>query len=518
MSRTSLSQETLGHSKWASWVRSGTPLPNVDGYLQEWEVFFDQYASQVDRWHRRNAGYHKAIASLARFYIPPGSKVLEVGSGSGDLLEALQPERGLGIDISGKMVRHAEKKYARLQFRKMAAEHLDLEQEKFDFIVLSDLVGFLYDIRVVLERLQKVCHSGTKIVINWYSNLWHPILALAERVGLKYPQPLLNWTTVEDIQNLLYLSGFEIVHQRSHILLPKRVPLLATLLNRYLAHVPGFRWMCLTNWIVARPTDLKPFHSKPTVSVVCPCRNEEGNIEQLVNRLPFMGAHTELIFVEGHSKDNTLAECRRVAATATNKDIKVFVQPGRGKGDAVRLGFAKARGDILMILDADLSVDPEDLTQFYDALVAGKGEFINGSRLVYTKDPQAMRFLNLLGNKFFAFLLSNLLGQPIKDSLCGTKVLRSSDYNRIAKNRKYFGDFDPFGDFDLLFGAAKQNLKIVEVPIRYRQRTYGTTNISRFSHGWLLLRMCGKAAQKLLFILNTTSDQKPEEAAEHERV
>jgi len=508
MSRTSLSQETLGHSKWASWVRSGTPLPNVDGYLQEWELFFDQYASEVDRWHRQNAGYHKAIASLARFHIPTGSKVLEVGSGNGDLLDALEPERGLGIDISGKMVRHAERKYGHLQFRKMAAEHLDVGQEQFDFIVLSDLVGFLYDIRVVFERLRKVCHPGTKIVINWYSNLWHPILVLAERLGLKYPQPLLNWTTREDIQNLLYLAGFEIVHQRSHILLPKRVPLLATLLNRYLAHVPGFRWMCLTNWIIAKPADLKPFHSTPTVSVVCPCRNEEGNIEQLVNRLPSMGAHTELIFVEGHSKDNTLAECRRVAATATNKDIKVFVQPGRGKGDAVRLGFAKARGEILMILDADLSVDPEDLTQFYDALVEGKGEFINGSRLVYTKDPQAMRFLNLLGNKFFAFLLSHLLGQPIKDALCGTKVLSRSDYNRIAQNRKYFGDFDPFGDFDLLFGAAKQSLKIVEVPIRYRQRTYGTTNISRFSHGWLLLRMCGKAAQKLLFTSDMTRDKK----------
>jgi glycosyltransferase involved in cell wall biosynthesis len=212
-----------------------------------------------------------------------------------------------------------------------------------------------------------------------------------------------------------------------------------------------------------------------------------------------MGAHTELIFVEGHSQDDTLSECHRMATSAADKDIKVFVQTGRGKGDAVRLGFAKATGDILMILDTDLSVDPEDLPQFYDALVGGKGDFINGSRLVYTKDADAMRFLNLLGNKFFAFVLSHLLGQPIKDALCGTKVLRRTDYEQIASNRSYFGDFDPFGDFDLLFGAAKQNLKIVEIPVRYRQRTYGTTNISRFSHGWLLLRMCYKAARTLLF-------------------
>ena len=214
-----------------------------------------------------------------------------------------------------------------------------------------------------------------------------------------------------------------------------------------------------------------------------------------------MGSHTELIFVEGHSQDDTIEQCRRVAAVTPDKDIKIFTQNGRGKGDAVRLGFSKASGDILIILDADLSVAPEDLPQFYDALVTGKGEFINGSRLVYAKDPQAMRFLNLLGNKFFALLLSRLLGQPIKDTLCGTKVLYRNDYGRIAGSRAYFGDFDPFGDFDLLFGAAKLNLKIVEAPIRYRQRTYGTTNISRFSHGWLLLRMSAYAARKLLFIL-----------------
>jgi hypothetical protein len=382
----------------------------------------------------------------------------------------------------------------------MSAEQLDLQGEQFDFIVLSDLVGYLYDIRLVLERLRQACHARTRLVIHWYSRLWQPILALAEKIGLKYPQPLLNWTTIEDIQNLLYLAGFEVIHRSGHLLLPKQVPLLNTLANRYLAHVPGFRWMCLTNWIVARPTGLRQLDAVPPVSVICPCRNEAGNIEPLVRRLPPMGIHTELIFVEGHSKDNTLEECRRVAASVPQKDIRVFVQEGQGKGDAVRLGFAKASGDILMILDADLSVAPEDLPQFYHALVSGKGEFINGSRLVYANDPHAMRFLNLVGNKFFALVLSRLLGQPVKDTLCGTKVLHRSDYERIAKSRAYFGDFDPFGDFDLLFGATKQNLKIVEIPVRYRQRTYGTTNISRFTHGWLLMKMCFTAARKLLFI------------------
>jgi SAM-dependent methyltransferase len=498
--KANLVQEEQGHVAWVRTLRNESLPQSLDDYSTQWEAFFDHYSAQVDRWHRRNAGYHKAIASLARFYVPADARVLEIGSGNGDLLAALQPSYGLGIDISHQMVRLAASKYPHLHFRQMAAEHLELPGEPFDIIVLSDLVGYLYDIRLVFERLRGICHARTRLVIHWYSRLWQPLLVFAEKLGLKYPQPLLNWTTFEDIQNLLHVAGFEAVHRRAHILLPKQVPLLTTLLNRYVAHVPGLRWLCLTNWMIARPTELRRGKMVPRVSVICPCRNEAGNIAELVRRLPAMGTHTELIFVEGHSTDNTLEACRRTAAREAEKDIKVFVQKGRGKGDAVRLGFAQATGDILMILDADLSVAPEDLPQFYNALVSGKGEFINGSRLVYAKDPHAMRFLNLLGNKFFALLLSLLLGQTIKDTLCGTKVLYRSDYERISRNRTYFGEFDPFGDFDLLFGAAKQNLKIVEIPIRYRQRTYGTTNISRFSHGWLLLKMSSIAAHKLLFI------------------
>jgi glycosyltransferase involved in cell wall biosynthesis len=268
--------------------------------------------------------------------------------------------------------------------------------------------------------------------------------------------------------------------------------------NRFLAHLPVFRWFVWTNWVVARPIP-RAAPVPPSVTVVCPCRNEEGNIVQAVRRLPALGSHTELIFVEGHSKDGTLEECRRVAAAHPEVDIKVMVQSGKGKGDAVRLGFAHATGDMLIILDADLSVAPEDLPQFYDAMVSGAGEFVMGSRLVYTMDPKAMRFLNLLGNRFFGLLLSVLIGQPIKDTLCGTKVIWREDYAHLAAGRSHFGDFDPYGDFDLIFGAAKLNLRIVEIPVRYRERTYGAPNISRFADGWLLLRMSALAAGRLFF-------------------
>jgi SAM-dependent methyltransferase len=488
------------YSRWALDVRKGKLPADMEEHLRSMEEFFDHYAGNVEKWLRRNAGYHGMIASLCRFYIPESARVLEIGSGTGYLLAATAPSRGLGIDLSPGMARLAGSRHPELEFRCMAAENLELDGEKFDYIILSDLVGLLYDIRLVLQRLRSACHAQTRIIIHWYSLLWQPILSLAEKTGLKYPLPLLNWTTGEDVGNLLRLADFEVVRNRAHILLPKHIPLLTPFANHFMAPLPVMRNFALTNWVVARPMRLDGERPRPSVSVICPCRNEAGNIHQIADRLPMMGAHTELIFVEGHSKDTTLEECRRVAASDPDQDIKVVVQEGRGKGDAVRLGFAKATGDILMILDADISVSPEDLVDFYEALVGGKGDFINGSRLVYTMDARAMRFLNLLGNKFFALLLSKMMGQPVKDSLCGTKVLWRDSYLKLAAGRGYFGELDPFGDFDLLFGAAKLNLKIIDIPVRYRQRVYGSTNINRFADGALLLRMCRKAAAKLFFV------------------
>jgi glycosyltransferase involved in cell wall biosynthesis len=236
------------------------------------------------------------------------------------------------------------------------------------------------------------------------------------------------------------------------------------------------------------------------VSVVVAARNESGHIDELMARIPEMGAGTEIIFVEGNSTDDTYQAIERSIANNPHKNCRLLKQPGKGKGDAVRAGFAVATGDILMILDADITVPPEDLPRFYDLIASGEAEFVNGVRLVYPMDTDAMRFANLIGNKFFSWAFSWLLGQPIRDTLCGTKVLSRADYQRIADNRAHFGDFDPFGDFDLLFGAARLNLKILEVPIRYRARRYGETNISRWKHGVLLLRMVVFAARRIKFI------------------
>ncbi|HUO63505.1 MAG TPA: glycosyltransferase, partial [Terriglobales bacterium] len=413
--------------RWARRVRSERPPAALGEYLAGFEAFFDDYAERIGYWRARNPGYHESIARTARFYVPRGARVLEVGCGTGDLLASLEPSEGVGVDLSGAMVKAASQRHPHLEFRQAAAERLELPGREFDYIIFSDLVGYLFDIRVALERLRAVSHPGTRIIINWYSRLWQPVVHLLEALGLKYPLPLLNWTTVGDIENLLRLAGFEAMRARGHILLPLRLGPISRFANRVLAHLPVLRSFVWTNWVVARPIS-RPPAIPPSVTVVCPCRNEEGNIPEVVSRLPKLGSHTELIFVEGHSKDGTLDTCRRVAAAHPGLDIKVMVQNGTGKGDAVRLGFERASGDMLMILDADLSVAPEDLPQFYEAMVSGAGEFVMGSRLVYTMDPKAMRFLNLLGNRFFGLLLSVLVGQAIKDTLCGTKVIWRRDY------------------------------------------------------------------------------------------
>ena len=461
----------------------------------------DYISQKRDKYIRRNRYYYKDMIKFLRFNIPVNSKVLEIGCGTGYLLNALKPARGVGIDISPGMIATAKENYNHLEFYQMDAENLQL-QETFNFIIISDTLGYFEDIQKAFKELAKVTHPGTRIIITYHSFLWQPLLKLAEWLHLKMPQPHLNWLNKRDIINLLELEGFDIIKRGRRFLFPKFFPLLSWFFNKYIAHLPLFNRLCITGYIITRPSVFGAVDSKDySVSVIVPARNEAGNIENAVKHTPRLGKHTEIIFVEGHSTDNTLAEIKRVYEKYKNEwDIKYTVQEGKGKGDAVREGFAMANGDILMILDGDLTVPPEDLSKFYNAITTGKGEYINGSRLVYPMEKQAMRMLNVLGNKFFSIMFSWLLGQPLKDTLCGTKVISKENWEKLAANRSYFGEFDPFGDFDLIFGASKLNLKIVEVPIRYRAREYGKTNISRFRHGWLLLKMVFFAMNKIKFV------------------
>jgi SAM-dependent methyltransferase len=458
--------------------------------------YFDSISQVREKWNKTNSYYHKLIGKYYKFLIPEGSKVLEIGCGTGDLLDRVKPGVGVAIDISDEMIKIAKNKYPEYNFFVADIENYEFE-EQFDYIIVSDLITFLWDIQLSLKNIKKACNEKTKIIINSYNYLWEPVLKISEFIGIRIKQPLLNWLSIKDIIGLLELEGFETLRTDRKIIFPKRFPVVNFIFNNILSNLPFFNYLCLSNIIVARTES----HEKKeyTVSILVPAKNEKGNIENAILRTPIFGKSQEFIFIEGNSKDGTYEEMLRVKEKYGDKNIIVKKQTGRGKGNAVREGFEIASGEILMILDADLTTPPEDMPKFYEAISTNRGEFINGCRLVYPMEKQAMRFLNLMANKFFGLFFSYILGQKVKDTLCGTKVLLKTDYEKIKLNRSYFGDFDPFGDFDLLFGAAKLNLKIVEVLVRYKDREYGSTQINRFRHGWLLLKMSLFAAKKIKF-------------------
>lgn len=476
--------------------------PNRRRYQKQRMSHWDSVSRKKENQKRPGAFYHKLLQHYYQYLIPPGLRILEIGCGHGDLLASLKPSIGVGIDFSGEMLRRAVTKHRGLIFIRADAHEIPIKAE-FDVIILSDLVNDLWDVQDVLDQLQTFTRHRTRLVLNFHNNLWRIPLGVTKRLGLGADLLEQNWFSPPDISNLLELSGYEIVHQRPVILFPLKIPFISALTNRYLVNFPPLSWCALTHLVVAKsnnPSGQTSAQSQPSVSVIIPARNESGNIEEIFQRIPDFGHDSELVFVEGHSSDATYDTIKQMIEKNPGRKCKLLRQTGKGKGDAVRLGFKEAEGEVLAILDADMTVAPEDLPRFVEALAAGRGEFINGVRLVYPMEDKAMRFFNMVGNKFFGLSFSWLLGQPVKDTLCGTKALWKIDYELIARNRDYFGNFDPFGDFDLLFGAAKLNFKIVELPIRYRSRRYGETNINRWQHGLLLLKMVIFAARRLRFI------------------
>ncbi len=452
------------------------------------------------RWRKHNAYYYRWLDRIYKFVVRPNSKVLHVGCECGDLLAAVEPSYGVGIDADPEAIKLAKKRFPHLKFHRADPHELNLD-EKFDYILICNSLGRWHDIQQVLERVHPLTTESTRIVITYYNYLWEWILRVGSLLRIRRPLAYQNWLPPQDIANLLTLTNFEVIRTDSFLLMPKRIPPLTILCNYFLSLIPVIRFFNLVNLLVARPAPTPRQDEDLSVSVIVPCRNERGNIEDVVTRVPEMGRETEIIFVDGNSTDGTPDEIERQIKEHPERKIRLIGQgDGVGKGDAVRKGFAASTADVLVIQDADLTAPPEDLPKFFRALRDGKGEFINGSRLVYPMEKQAMRFINHLGNKFFGSLFSWLLGQRFRDTLCGTKMIRRKDYELIAANRSYFGDFDPFGDFDLIFGAVKQNFKVIEVPVTYRARTYGTTNISRFSHGWLLLKMSWIAFKKIKWL------------------
>lgn len=363
-------------------------------------------------------------------------------------------------------------------------------------ILLKNTIGDLNDIQSTFTQLSKGAKSDDRLMVTYYNHLWEPLLKLASWLGWRKRVGEQNWVSNQDLVNLLSLSGWETISHRTRLLFPIYIPFVSNFINSVVAPLPIINSCCLLTWAIARPR--QTVRREYSVSIIVAARNEEKNIPKIIQSIPKFGKWQEVIFVEGHSKDNTWGEIQKVVVKKNRVKVQAYQQRGVGKGDAVRLGLEKSRGELLMILDADLTVDPRDLPKFYEVISSGLGEFVNGSRLVYPMEKEAMQTLNKIGNILFGLLFSWILGQRFTDTLCGTKVILASDYKKIKKGRHFFGNFDPFGDFDLIFGAVKQNLKVIEVPVRYRERRYGTTNISRFKHGWLLIKMTWFAFQKFM--------------------
>jgi SAM-dependent methyltransferase len=447
-----------------------------------------------------NASYREDDIRFMQFLIPPGKRVLELGCGRGDLLAALKPSYGVGVDFSPRTIDKARESHPDLTFVLGDAEDLATFAQvegSFDYVVIADTIGMFEDIDGTLKLVHQLSSPSTRIIISFYSHLWEPILKVGELLKLKSRQSEINYIATADFRNLMDLADFEVICQEQRQLIPLRWFGIGPVINRYVGPLPGIRQLCLRTYFVGRPIRLFP-DRKLSASILIPCRNERGNIENAILRMPRFGSAQEILFVEGNSSDGTFEECERVRdAYKDSWDIKVLKQDGKGKGDAVRKGFAAANNDVLMILDADLTMPPEALPKYHAVIESGKADFVNGTRLVYPMENEAMRPLNLIANRLFAYLFSYLVNTRLTDTLCGTKVLLRKDYEVLARARGYFGNFDPFGDFDLIFGAAKQHLKIIETPVHYKARTFGETQISRFRDGWLLLKMVWFAYRKL---------------------
>jgi SAM-dependent methyltransferase len=464
----------------------------------EWREYFLRLIQSPLRFSGARNYLRRDMSSAMRRLVPQDARVLEAGVGNGSLLADLPNAARHGIDVLPEAVAAARARDANLKIEQEDALALK-SSERYDAIVCDRLCHSAPDVQRLVSNLAAHLTANGRIFLTCFNFVWAIPLIVGAKLGFYERAPEQNWLSESDFENIFALAGIEIVHSEDRILFPFKIPLLDFFVNRFLAKLPPWRVFSLYRIYVLRPCEVA--RSEPTVSVIVPARNEAGNIQGAIDRTPVMGKKTEIVFVEGNSTDDTYLRIEEgIKKYAGPLELSLHKQTGKGKGDACRLGFEKAKGDLLMILDADLTVPPEDLPKFYEAVVRGVADYVHGTRMVYPMEQGAMRFLNKLGNAFFAKCFSFLLGKPIQDTLCGTKVFWKKDYERIAANRAYFGDFDPFGDFDLIFGASKLNLKIMEIPIRYKNRTYGETNISRFRDGFLLLRMCIFAARKLKFV------------------
>jgi SAM-dependent methyltransferase len=468
----------------------------IEGKRQSILESAEANAAERDYHISRNEHFYHLVGRELKALIGDAGRLLFVRCQTGKLLEYVQASCVTAVEVSPKMVDLARQKNPQATFHVMDPEK-ELPEGPFDTVLIQDTTDTV-DIQAMFDRVSTVCLPHTRIIICTYNHFWEPLVSLAERSNLKTPKTEPNWLSVRDYEGLLNLSGLELLRVSRRVLMPFGIPLLSDFINKFIAWMPGINRMNLCHFIIARPAAQPRRASDFKVSVIIPCKDEKGNVRSAVERMPQLGRETEIIFCDDKSTDGTADEVRLMQAEFPQKNIRLVDGPAISKSRNVWTGFRAATGDILMILDADLTVMPEELPRFVEAIASGKGEFINGSRMVYPMQGQAMKFANMLGNKGFATLFSYLLGSPVRDTLCGTKVLWRKDWEKINVMIDTWGAEDRWGDYELLFGAAKLNLRIVDMPVHYQERTYGDTKMNRrFKNGLVMLRFCWAAFLKL---------------------
>lgn len=432
-------------------------------------------ARDLDYWRNKNWYFHNSLKEIFKSFIPEGSKIVQVGYGLGDILAAMFPKTALSVDNDENIILSASKRYPHIKFLNGDIAKSNLK-DKFDYVIFPNSVEYIYDVQSVLENIKKYLNKNSNIIMTSVNPRWEQLFYILEKLKLKRPELPKNWLRLEDLRNIVEISGYEVVETGFKILLPIHIPLLSSWVNKFSSR------FCLEQYLVAKPKEKS--RSVPlTCSVVIPCFNEEENIKRCINSVPKMGKRTEIIVVDDGSTDETANVVRNLMNK--NKNLKLIsYKPNHGKGYAVKRGFDSAEGDIVMILDADMAVPVSELPRFFDLLASKEAGFVNGTRLIYPMEEHAMRQLNLIGNLVFGWIFSWILDQRITDTLCGTKALFKKDYLKIKMGG------ESWGDFDLLFGAVENNLKIVEMPVHYKRRVAGKSKMKALQHGMVLAKMC----------------------------
>lgn len=477
-----------------------TKLTGATGGVQERTVTTragatESPAARKLAWFRtRYRFYHERKREYVRFIIPPGESVLVLGCEDGELLAALQPSRGVGIDASSAYRDLARERFPEHEYLESLAA-ISSTRQTFEYVVIDDIAGESDDLFSLLQGIARLCTPTSRLVIVQHNYLWGPVFRLAEWLGIKRRERDQFWLSIGDLRVFLDGAGFETINVTPKMFCPVRLLGLGPAINWVAGLVPFVHRLASMEILIARRVLHDRHPERKTASIILTVRDELGNIEPMVRQIPDVGAGTEIIFVEGHSTDGTRAEVERVAKQYPGKNVRLLVQDGIGQGDAIHKGFSEASGDVIILLEADQTSPAEDVLKAFDIVAGGRADYVNGSRFIYPRGKGAMPLRKILGNWMFAIWFTWFLGQRTSDVLCGLKAIDRRQFQRLSKNWGSLGLFDPFGDFELIFGAARLGLKICEVPTRYTVRQYGEPKSRFLKHGWMLTRMALRATR-----------------------